>query len=190
MCMFTCCISNRSRALTHHPSFLVDFSSECRSTLSPKWHGEQSPAEGRELDVQQPTTSSLAGEDHLSSPSSPGLRPALAGGVTPAGSPVLPPPRVSHVHCEQVCPACLSHKGGSRGGGGTQISQPREWAKPYGCGRRGQVIHQERDPPPTHRTISWALPPSSRPPTFTQGAVSPPEETAETVNPLVSQLHI
>lgn len=155
--------------------------------LSPKWHGEHPSAKGREMDVQLPTASSLAGEDHLSSPSSPGLRPAPAGGVIPDGPPVLPPPRVSHVHCEQVCPACLSHKGGSRGREGTQISQPREGAKPHRWRRRGQVIHQERDPPHTHRTISQALPPSSRPPTFTQGAVSPPEEPAEPVNPLGSQ---
>lgn len=122
MCVFTCHVSSRSKALTYHPSSLADFSSECRSTLSPKWHGEQSPAEGREMDVKQPTASSLAGEDHLSSPSSPG-RPALAGSVTPAGPPVLPPPECLMFTVNRLAlPASLTKEAPGEGEGLRSLS--------------------------------------------------------------------
>ena len=187
MCVFTCHVSSRSKALTYHPSSLADFSSECRSTLSPKWHGEQSPAEGREMDVQQPTASSLAGEDHLSSPSGPGLSPALAGSVTPAGTPVLPPPECLMLTVNRCAlPASLTTEAPGEGEGLRSLRPEKERASRMREAGKGHPPG-ERPHTHTHRTISQALPPSSRPPTFTQGAVSPPEETAEPVNPLGSQ---
>lgn len=131
---------------------------------------------------------SLAGEDHLSSPSGPGLSPALAGSVTPAGPPVLPPPECLMLTVNRCAlPASLTTEAPGEGRDSRSLRPEKGLTSRMRGGGERSSTRRETPHTHTHRTISQALPPSSRPPTFTQGAVSPRRETAEPVNPLGPQ---